>query len=267
MGQVVRQSQWDAEVAQSRHYDKIMVQNLQVVVNAGKDVWGRQKRQRALISVTLTLGKQFTSASSTDSVDDSTVHYGTLSKAIQAQFQDENMAYMSTSELSNTISRCVRNVAGSTHIYAIETDVCYLKGSMFGEGVGYITSVIENSGACSSVLYLRNVRIACIIGVNPNERLQEQPVDVNLCIDNVHHTRVDTYPELETLLFKLISQSSFQTIESLLAWLVDQLREKYFTREEDNDAWIRLRIGKPHAVPSADAPAVEITRPVRRNST
>ena len=88
MSQLVCQAQWSAEAASSGHHDKIMVQNLEVVVNAGKDVWGRQKKQRALISVTLTLEKQFTSASSTDSVNDSTVHCSTLSKAIQARFKD-----------------------------------------------------------------------------------------------------------------------------------------------------------------------------------
>jgi dihydroneopterin aldolase len=62
---------------------------------------------------------------------------------------------------------------------------------------------------------------------------------------------------------QLISESSFQTIESLLAWLVDELREKFFDKEDDDDSWIRLRIEKPQAVPFADAPAVEIMRPVR----
>ena len=62
---------------------------------------------------------------------------------------------------------------------------------------------------------------------------------------------------------QLISESSYQTIESLLAWVIEELKQKFFTREEDQDAWIRLRIEKPLAVPFADAPAVEITRPVR----
>ncbi|KAH7355698.1 Dihydroneopterin aldolase-domain-containing protein [Pyrenochaeta sp. MPI-SDFR-AT-0127] len=258
----VRQTQWNAEVAQSGHYDKIIVQNLEVVVNAGKDVWGRQKKQRALISVTLTLGERFISASSTDSVDQSTVHYGTLSKAIQATLQGDS-AWQSTAALSDSISQSVRKVAGSTKIYALETDVCYLKGSMFGDGAGHMTSTIEDSGVRSSVLYLRNVRIPCIIGVNSNERLQKQPVVVNVWLENVPDDRVDDHAKLETLVFQLISDSSFQTIESLLAWLVEQLRQKLFTREEDQDAWVRLRIEKPLAVPFADAPAVEITRPVR----
>lgn len=62
---------------------------------------------------------------------------------------------------------------------------------------------------------------------------------------------------------QLISGSSFQTIESLLAWLVEELRQKFFTHDVDRGACIRLRVGKPHAVPFADAPAVEITRPAR----
>ncbi|EUC28739.1 hypothetical protein COCCADRAFT_8931 [Bipolaris zeicola 26-R-13] len=263
MAQIVRQAQWEAQLVESGHYDKIMVQNLEVVVNSGKDVWGREKKQRAFISVILTLGKQFTSASSTDSVDDSTVHYGILSKAIQAKFGNATSAWTSTSALSAAVSQCVRDVAGSTEIYAIETNVCYQKGSMLGEGAGHTTSCIEKSGTRSSVLYLRNVRIPCLIGVNANERLQKQPVDVNIWVDGIADSRVDDYPQLESLLFELISGSSFQTIESLLAWLVEELRQKFFTQDVDQGAWIKLRVGKPHAVPFADAPAVEIMRPVR----
>lgn len=203
MAQVVRQAQWEAQLIQSGHCDKIMVQNLDVVVNAGKDVWGREKRQRAFISVTLTLGKHFTSASSSDSVDGSTVHYGTLSKAIQARFSDHAAAWTSTAALSAAVSQCVREVAGSTEIYAIETDVCYRKGSMLGEGAGHMTWCIEETGARASVLYLRNVRIPCLIGVNANERLQKQPVDVNVWIDGIADARVDDYGRLESLLFEV----------------------------------------------------------------
>ncbi|USP76403.1 hypothetical protein yc1106_03677 [Curvularia clavata] len=263
MAEVVPQAFWNAQLVLSGPSDKIMVQNLQVVVNAGRDVWGREKRQRALISVTLSLEKQFASASSTDSVDDSTVHYGTLSKAIQARFSDDGMAWSSTAALSAAVSQCIRDVAGSTEIRAIETNVCYQKGSMLGEGAGHMTSCLEKKGTRSSVLYLRNIRIPCLIGVNSNERLQKQPVDVNIWVDGIADSRVDDYPQLESLLFELISGSSFQTIESLVAWVIEELRLKFFTQEADQGAWIKLRVGKPHAVPFADAPAVEITRLVR----
>lgn len=262
MMKLIRKSAIDACIAQSDHHDKIFVQNLAVTVNAGKDVWGRQKKQRAVINVILTLGRQFSSASTSDSVDDSTVHYGTLSKALQAHVDEESSRWKSTAALSGSIAQCVRNVAGSTSIYAIETDIRYLKGSMFGEGVGHVTTIVESAKQRSSVLYLQDIRIPCLIGVNSNERLQKQPVIVNAWVDSLPESRLDDYPELEALLFQLISESSFQTIESLLAWLVDELKKKFFIKPGDQQAWLRLRIEKPLAVPFADAPAVEITRPI-----
>lgn len=48
-----------------------------------------------------------------------------------------------------------------------------------------------------------------------------------------------------------------------MAFVVEELRAKFFTREDDQEAYIRLRMQKPMAVPFADAPAVEITRSVR----
>jgi dihydroneopterin aldolase len=207
----IRQAVWDAKVAESGHYDKIAVQNLDITVNAGTDVWGRKKKQRAFISVTVTLAQQFASASSTDTVDDSTIHYGILSKAVQARLQDASSDWVSTSELSASIRDSVKKVAGSTPIYAVETNVSYLKGSMFGDATGHITSTIEETGEHSSTLYLRNVRIPCLIGVNSNERLKKQPVLLNLWVDCIPESRVDGCAELESVLFYVsrISMSSF----------------------------------------------------------
>lgn len=44
--------------------------------------------------------------------------------------------------------------------------------------------------------------------------------------------------------------------------VVDELRKKFF-RKEDEGAYIRLRVEKPLAVPFADAPSIEILRPVK----
>ncbi|KAF2032831.1 hypothetical protein EK21DRAFT_98661 [Setomelanomma holmii] len=255
---------WDLTYVQSGRRDKIMVQNLEVTVNAGTDVWGRKKKQRALISVTITLDRKFESASATDTVDNSTVHYGILSKAIQARLQDDG--WLSTGAMSESLVATVKKVAGSTPIYAIETNIFYPKGSMFGDGVSHSLSVTEAASARSNVLYLRNLRIPCLIGVNSNERLQKQPVVVNLWIDGLEdNARIDDYAKLESLLFEEISKTEFQTLESMLEWTVQILRTKFFVEKSDENAHIRLRIEKPLAVPFADAPAVEITRPVRTN--
>lgn len=60
---------------------------------------------------------------------------------------------------------------------------------------------------------------------------------------------------------QVIADSSFETLESLSTKVVEELRKNYFT-EEDNDSTIRLRVEKPLAVSFADAPAIEILRPV-----
>jgi hypothetical protein len=44
--------------------------------------------------------------------------------------------------------------------------------------------------------------------------------------------------------------------------VVRELREKFFAKGDEN-SYIRLRVEKPLAVPFADAPAIEILRPVR----
>jgi len=257
---VLARDVWDAQLAHSGRYDKILVDNLEVSVNAGTDVWGRKKKQRATISVVVTLGQHFTSASTTDTVDQSTIHYGTLSRAIQARLLDGASEWVSSATLSAIILDSVRGMAGSTCIHAIQTTIKYVKGSMFGESIGYTTCNNERDGTKSNTLCLQNVRIPCLIGVNPNERLRKQPVVVNLWVDCISDDRVDDYAQLEQVIFDMISETTYQTIESLLAYVVNKLRLDFFSKDKDQDVWIKLRAAKPLAVPSAEAPAVEITR-------
>ncbi|KAF2644637.1 hypothetical protein P280DRAFT_176138 [Massarina eburnea CBS 473.64] len=243
--------------------DKITVKNLEVIANAGVDAWGRQKKQRVLLTVTLALKNQFDTAAKADSLDTSTIHYGVLSKDIQAAVQAQQ-EWMSTKQFSSLIQGQVLSTAHPTQLIACEIDTFYPKGSMFGDGAGctYSVTSYNNSASYSEVLYLRNLRIACIIGVNPNERLQKQPVVVNIRVECLAEGRSDDYQSLEKAVFEAISDTSFETLESLTTTVVQELREKFFT-EQDAGSYIRLRIEKPLAVPFADAPAIEIFRPVK----
>ncbi|PVH88329.1 hypothetical protein DL98DRAFT_509039 [Cadophora sp. DSE1049] len=70
----------------------ISVTNLQTTLPLGTDAWGRPNiPQPILLSSRISLQHPFTSASSSDTVAPSTIHYGTLSKAILAacaEFRD-----------------------------------------------------------------------------------------------------------------------------------------------------------------------------------
>jgi len=199
MVKLVPQAIWETHPAQLAVTDKIVVQNLSVNVNAGVDVWGREKTQRALITVTLCLAKPFASAAEADALDKSTVHYGILSKAIHAVINAELPAHLSTIELAGKLVASARETAGGTPMASIKVDVKYPKGTMLGEGACLSHGYIENDDKVLTVLYLENLKIPCLIGVNSNERLRKQPVVVNVWAECINGARSDDYPKLEAV--------------------------------------------------------------------
>ena len=73
-------------------HTQISVSNLQTTLPLATDAWGRPSiPQPLLLSSSISLQHPFSSASSSDTVSPSTIHYGTLSKAILAactEFRD-----------------------------------------------------------------------------------------------------------------------------------------------------------------------------------
>jgi dihydroneopterin aldolase len=195
---VVSRTVWKAHPDQVAVTDKITVRNLQASVDAGVDVWGRPKKQRALLTVTLSLAKPFDSAAQADALDSSTVHYGILSKAIQAHV-DGQADRLGSGHLVNNICDVARSTAGGTALASVEVGIFYPKGSMFGDGAGFSLGIASLPDRKTyRQLHLRNVRVPCLIGVNANERQQKQPVIVNIWVDCLAAHRNDDYQKLET---------------------------------------------------------------------
>ncbi|KAF2263563.1 hypothetical protein CC78DRAFT_533839 [Lojkania enalia] len=258
--QLVRHSLWESQLVLDEFSDRIIVRNLEATVNAGLDVWGRPKEQRAVLTTTLSLDKPFVSAAEADALDNSTVHYGKLSKNIRGHLEKSRSEWSSTGTLARAIESASLETADNTPVSAIEVDICYPKGSMLGDGAGLIYAYHRTKHTLSRVLYLRNVRIPCIIGVNSNERPKKQPVVVNLWIESLPENRTDDYVRLEEILVEAISETSFGTLEALSTTVVQELRNKFFGNENQG-AYIKVRIEKPLAVPFADAPVIEMLRP------
>jgi FolB domain-containing protein len=204
--EMVPQSLWNAHLAMTSTVDFITVRNLQVTVNAGVDVWGRQKKQRALVSVSLSLASPFQSAASEDKLDSSTVHYGILSKNIREVLERQDADWTSTAKLAEKIAVNALETAKPTELRAVDVDVFYPKGSMLGDGAGlrYCPNWV-GPGALSRVLYLRNVRVPCLVGVNANERTRKQPVVVNMWLECLPQDLSDKYPELEAIVVEVRS--------------------------------------------------------------
>lgn len=219
--QQLRHAQWQALHTTSTVSDKITVHNLQVIAKAGVDAWGRKKPQPALVTVALSLAGSFDSAAAADALDQSTVHYGQLSKRIKSAI-DGSVDHVETRILAEQIiAPAIKETAGEHgNLKAFEIDIFYPKASMYGAGAGYSYSFFTSTQtefAESKVLYLRDVRIPCIIGINPNERQQKQPVVVNLWIERVDRHRSNDYTKLETMLVQ-VRPKRFHAILHRLIW-------------------------------------------------
>jgi dihydroneopterin aldolase len=221
---LVRDAVWRSKIVTNDLTDNITVKNLQATVNAGVDVWNRKKQQPALITVTLHVAKSFESAAATDSLDSSTVHYGKLSKDLKARVEHESTHYQSTSNLIGNLAHQTMETAqveemvapGSTGIAAMEIGVHYPKASMLGDGVTLSYASFPHAGVFSRVIHLRDVRVACLVGVNSNERLQKQALVVNLWIECLPVARFDDYPALEAVVVK-VTHIQFMRMQGLIS--------------------------------------------------
>jgi len=254
---LLRHTVWQCNQAEVT--DQISISNLQVTANAGVDVWGRKKSQPALLTVAVSLPQPFSSAAEGDVVDSSTVHYGKLSKNVISSIEHAAQGWLSSMDLAQLVEGAASATASSGSLAACEVDVFYPKGSMLGDGAGLTYSKAYGDNTISRVLYLKNVRVPCLIGVNSHERLMKQPVVASLWIDCLAKDQADEHIKVEQMLTKVIEESSFETLESLATTVVAQLMDD-FVRPVSPGANIRLRVTKPMAVPFADAPAIEIFR-------
>jgi dihydroneopterin aldolase len=225
----VLKSSWQIAAAAGEPHSMIRVQNLQAIVKVGRDAWGRTgKTQPILISATLSLREAFEQASIDDSVDNpSTVHYGTLSKAILEAVSGHH-AVDTDQTLRSLLNHILRHVTGkgldsaetATHedssqpildskaLKSLELKLFLPKASLIGSGVSLAGNIVyANSGdaeAYSMSLKLHELRIPAIIGVNPNERPSKQIIVTNIELDT-WSAESDLYNELEEVVVKVCS--------------------------------------------------------------
>lgn len=226
----------------------------------GLDVWSRRKTQPLEISLAVSLNEQFHSAAKGDIIDDSTIHYGKLSKNIMSRL-DIQSEWLDSHALACVIEHVVNRTASREKlISSLEVEISYPKASMLGEAAGYSYAVAHRDAVeTSAVLWLRNVRIPTLIGVNAHERTKKQLAVVNLWIDQIIPPAADGYVEVEAILTQSTEDSTFDTLEALATKAVADIIKK-FIQPKTPGASIRLQVEKPVAVPFADAPVVEIYR-------
>jgi len=170
------------------------------------DIWGQAKDQPAQISVHLTLSPGFSTAASLDALDESTVHYGQLAKAIQGVVKStsaEAGAFRCVDAFS-TVQNVVKAMAmrrdGSCRLSRFETVIHAPKASLYGDGVDLAALFEYDDGEWNDgrfTLSLLNMRLMVLIGVNDKERTGRQPVIVDLDLHVRPHAVADSEKDIK----------------------------------------------------------------------
>lgn len=239
-GEAPIQSSWAVRAAAGEPFAVVRVRNLQAIVLAGQDAWGRENKvQPLLVSAEVSFSRPFETASSTDQVSADTVHYGTLSKTILASLeyyspQNFDAAAAETggptaSSLRDVLERIWLALTGLrvdghksagaeekgkgkprpfldlSKLRSLTVSVCLPKATLLGDEVG-LTATSVFSGPRPDMfgiaLHLKNLRIPTLIGVNSNERLSKQAVLASVEIDKYNWVP-DTYTDLERVIVKV----------------------------------------------------------------
>lgn len=204
---------------QSQPHTLIHVRNLQTLLPISTDAWGRpSSSQPVLISLSVSLLSPFSSAASTDKVvEGSTVHYGILSKAILAfcnTTRETEIARKSSDGGKGVLTLKVFAEKAVEDLFSVPTGskegtkailrwsfvssvsitVTLPKASLLGNGVKLSQTFTrpdsQSNGIDAGLLQLRymvlqvcDLKIPCVIGVNPHERESKQIVVANVGLE------------------------------------------------------------------------------------
>ncbi|KAI8821327.1 Dihydropteroate synthase-like protein [Fimicolochytrium jonesii] len=254
--------------------DKIMVRQLTVHNIIGVDSWERSKRQP--LTIDLTVHQQVDASGDTDLLSQ-TISYGTVSKTVQ-EFS-EKTSYRSVEALAAGIARvCVEKCGAPRVTVRVEKPRALLHaacagvqitrtkeeiGAMGSDGLGeaYQDQAEDREG--EDQIFIKDLTLSTIIGVNPWEREERQRVVITLIIHlaldpqvllSDHVPKVHNYRTITRTVSKYVESTNYKTVEALATSIARLLIKQCHVPK------VTVRVEKPSAIVFAAAAGVEITR-------
>lgn len=257
-------------MVEEKQYDKILVKNLVLKNVAGVEAWQRLKSQPVVISVELYT--DISAAGDTDHVTN-TIHYGHVTKAITKL--GETCTFQSLEGLAHAVVRlcCVQFGAKRTQV-TVEQPKALLHAAASGvkltraiEDFEDNKDLVETTGQVSGLgvadeIFVRDLRLHTIVGVNPWEREEKQVVVINLKVYpsslpygvNVEQNKSHNLRTIVRTLTRHIEASGYKTIEAFGVTVARLALEKCHVNK------ISVRVEKPSAILFADCSGIEVTR-------
>jgi dihydroneopterin aldolase len=157
--------------------DVVILRNLRFELAVGSDAWLRRgKPQPVSISLEIGSGVAIQNAAAGDDVSKA-LDYGKLYKLIHRKLTTSNVHFRDVHALQDAVRNCI-----ASNI-SVKTEINLPKALLRAEG-GLTYSRVEEYKddylLPVETLSISGIRCACIIGVNPHERLEKQFVIVDL---------------------------------------------------------------------------------------
>jgi len=112
------------------------------------------------------------------------------------------------------------------------------------------------------IVYIRDLKIETVIGVNDWEREVRQTVSLDLEMATDIRAAAETDDVADTIDYKAVAKRLISFVEGTDFQLVESIAERVsdIVREEFGVTWLRLRVSKPGALTGAKDVGVVIER-------
>jgi FolB domain-containing protein len=242
--------------------DKVILKNMPFNLAVGLDQWRRfHKPQTVLITLEVQPTSTLEPAAAKDDVSLS-MDYGKLYKRISESFKEADV------EAFPTIQALITHLVGLVPDSGVlDLEILLPKAlPQTNDGVLYRCQVDKSELAVdtsSLALTVKQIACNCIIGVNPHERIYKQTVYVDISVPMFDPavgvgTLEDHYTaalhDMVQTVWERVEGSSYHTLEALATAVAQIVTVNY------GHTAAKVRIDKPSAIATIEAPAVEITR-------
>lgn len=162
-------------------HDVVFLGVLALKATVGPETWHRLNRSQPVI-LDIRMRTNIALAGDTDDVL-KTIHYGNLCKAV-TKCVESSGPFSDLKHFAGAVCEAALGPGGGDN--EVELTVTLPKALLLAEGVGLSTVQIRGGGDKAAVLiqsqslFVRDMKLACIIGVNPHERLEKQHIVINL---------------------------------------------------------------------------------------